>query len=116
MMGEGRLEEESCRLTSILRALVRPEEQVLVLLGAGGGLLWGLLSLVVGLSEPLVPASGPLHLAISIINLPLSLGWWLGSTVQPPFVDPSGLVMVTGAVLGIFPVMVWLGIDRWQHR
>ena len=116
MMGEARLEEESCWLTLILRTLVRPEQQVLVLLGGGGGLLWGLLSLVFGLPDPLAPTSGALRLAIGIINLPLSLAWWLGSTLQLPLVDPSGLVMVTGAVLGILPVMVWLGIDRWQRR
>ena len=60
--------------------------------------------------------SGPLRVAATLFNLPLSLAWWLGSTLQLPLVDPTGLVVATGATLGVLPVAVWLGVLRWRYR
>lgn len=92
------------------------DELVFVLLGGAGGLAWGLASLIFGISLHLVQIPGPLRLAAILFILPFSLAGWLGSTLQLPPVDPTGLVMATGATLGLVPMAAWLGFKRWRGR
>jgi len=115
-MRQERTGSEPSQLISTRGRLLRWDELALVVLGTGAGLLWGLLSLVFGMPLHLAQMSGPLRVAATVFNLPLSLAWWSGSTLQLPLVDPTGLVMATGATLGVLPVAVWLGVERWRNR
>jgi hypothetical protein len=91
-------------------------ELAFVLLGAAGGLAWGLASLIFGTSLHLVQIPGPLRLAALLFILPFSLAGWLGSALQLPLVDPTGLVMAAGATLALVPMAAWLGFERWRDR
>ena len=115
-MRHSRVDSEAGQLISTRGRLLRWDEVAFVLLGAAAGLLWGLLSLVFGMPLHLAQMSAALRVAATVFNLPLSLAWWLGSTLQLPLVDPTGLVMATGATLGVLPVAVWMGIERWRNR
>jgi hypothetical protein len=115
-MSHKRVALEAGQLISTRGRLLRWDELALVVLGAAAGLLWGLLSLILGMPLHLAQISGPLRVAATLLNLPLSLAWWLGSTLQLPLVDPIGLVMATGAILGLLPSGAWLGFERWRDR
>jgi hypothetical protein len=115
-MRHKRVASEAGHLISTRGRLLRWDELALVLLGAGAGLLWGLLSVIFGMHLHLAQISAALRVAATLFNLPLSLAWWLGSTLQLPLVDPTGLVMATGATLGVLPAAVWLGLERWRYR
>jgi hypothetical protein len=105
---------ETSQATSITGRLPGWDGLAVVLLGAGAGLLWGLVSLIFGMFLHLAPISAPLRVAAALFTLPLSLAWWLGSTLQLPLVDPTGLVLATGTTLGVLPVVAWLGVERWR--
>jgi hypothetical protein len=105
---------ETGQLGSDAGRFLRWDELALVLLGAGAELLWGLVSLIFGMFLHLAPISAPLRVAAALFTLPLSLAWWLGSTLQLPLVDPTGLVLATGTTLGVLPVVAWLGVERWR--
>jgi len=92
------------------------EDLAFILLGAAGGLAWGLASLIFGVSLHLVQIPGPLRPAAILLILPFSLAGWLGGTLQLSLVDPTGLVMATGATLGLLPMAAWLGFERWRDR
>jgi hypothetical protein len=92
------------------------DELAFVLLGAAGGLAWGLASLIFGISLHLFQIPGPLRLAAHLFILPFSLAGWVGSALQLPLVDPAGLVMATGAILGLVSVAAWLAFERWRDR
>jgi len=115
-MRHNRVDSEAGQLILTRGRLLGWDEVALVLLGAAAGLLWGLLSLVFGMPLHLAQMSAALQVAATVFNLPLSLAWWLGSTLQLPVVDPTGLVMATGATVGVLPVAVWLGVERWRYR
>jgi hypothetical protein len=110
------LDGESGGLTLILDRLLGSEELVLVLLGAAGGVTWGLLALVFGMSLHLTHMSGAVQVLITIFSLPLYLAWWLGATLQLSLVDPSGLVLAAGATLGVLLIVTWLSIERSRGR
>lgn len=110
------LDGKSVRPTSTLVRILRPEELTLVLLGAAGGVVWGVLSLVLGMSMRLTHMPGALRVSVTVFSLPLRIAWWLGSTLQLPFVHPTGLVVATAATLGMLAVSVWLIIERWRDR
>ena len=94
------------------RGLVRDYEWPLLLLAVAGGLFWGLVSLFVGFSWLFVEASGVLRIALTALSLPLYLTFWLGTTLQLPVNDPSGLVMATGIVLGFILAIAHLSMLR----
>ena len=115
-MRQTRTGSETSRLDSTTARLLRQEELAFVLMGCGAGLLWGLLSLIFGMPLHLAQISAAPRVAAALFTLPLSLAWWLGSTLQLPLGDPTGLVMATGTTLGVLPVAAWLGVERWRER
>ena len=98
------------------RGLVRDYEWVLLSLMSGVGLVWGVVSLFVGFSRLFVEASGVLHAALTVFCLPLYLALWLGSALQLSVINPSGLVMATGVVLGLIAAVACLSVLRWRGR
>jgi len=92
------------------------DELTVVLLGAAGGLAWAFASLTFGISLPFAQIPEPFRPAATLFVLPFSLAGWLGSTLQLPLVDPTWLVMATGASLGLVPMAVWLSFERLGHR
>jgi hypothetical protein len=98
------------------RRVFTPGELAFALLGAAAGLGWGLASLILGISLHLVQIPSPLRLAALLFILPFSLAGWLGSTLQLPLVDPTGLVIATGSTLGLVTMAAWLGFKRWRDR
>ncbi len=115
-MRRERIGAEADQLISPRGPLLRWDELAFVLLGGAAGLAWGLASLIFGMSLHLAQLSGTLLGAAVLFNLPLSVAWCLGRTLQLPLVDPTGLVMATGAMLGLLPVAAWLGLERWRAR
>lgn len=107
---------EGGRVMSTAGRLVRPHELALVLLGAGAGILWALISLTLGFSLSLVQGSGAVRRAGIIFNLPLFLAGWLAYALHLTIIDPSGLVMAAGVALTLVPIVVWIGAERWQAR
>jgi hypothetical protein len=96
--------------------LIRPHELALVLLGAGAGILWALLSLALGFSQYFVQASGAVRVPAIVLNLPLHLTTWVARALHLTAIDPSGLVMAAGVTVTLIPVVIWLGIQRWRDR
>lgn len=85
----------------------------LVLLG-GGGLLWGLISLLLGFSGFYFGSSGVTRIVLNVFILPLHVAFWVGSALQPPVIDPSGMVIATGGVLGLLLAGGFVVIMRWR--
>jgi hypothetical protein len=98
------------------RRLVRDYEWMLVLMTAGGGYLWGILSLFVGFSWTFVEATGVLRAVLTVFTVPLYVAYWLGSTLRLSVIDPSGVIIATGVILGLIPGVVCLGVLRWRDR
>jgi hypothetical protein len=94
--------------------LIRPDELALILLSAGAGILWALLSLTLGLSLPLVQTSGAVRAALIALSVPLFVGGWVARGLHLTVIDPSGLVMVAGVTVTLAPVVIWTGIQRWR--
>jgi hypothetical protein len=107
---------EGGHVMSTAGRLIRPHELALVLLGAGAGVLWALISLTLGFSLSLVEGSVAVRGAGIIFNLPLYLAGWLAYALHLTIIDPSGLVMAAGVALTLVPVAVWIGAERWQAR
>jgi uncharacterized membrane protein YccF (DUF307 family) len=100
----------------MLGRILRAEELTLVLLGAAGGVAWGVLSLLFGMSLHLTHMPAVVRVSVTVVGLPLYLAGWLASSLQLPFVDPTGPVVATAAALGMLAVSVWLTIERWRDR
>lgn len=107
---------EAGRVMSTAGRLVRPHELALVLLGAGAGILWALVSLTLGLSWSTVQGSGAVRGAAIVLNLPLHLAGWLAYALHLTVIDPSGLVMAAGVALTLVPIVAWIGAERWRAR
>ncbi len=115
-MRREQIDSEAGQIISTRGHPFRWDELAFVLLGSAGGLAWGLTSLIFGMPLHLAQVPAPVRAAAILFNLPLSLAGWLGSTLQLPLVDPTGLVMATGATLGLVPMAAWLGFERWRDR
>lgn len=98
------------------RALVRNAEPAILLLMVAGGLVWGTLSLAVGFSWAFAGATGAARAVLTACTLPLYLAYWLGSTLSISAVDVSGVVLCTGAMLGLILGMAGLAALRWRDR
>jgi hypothetical protein len=103
------------RLSTVGR-LIRPDELALLLLGAGAGILWALLSLTLGLSPSLLQAPGAVRAGVIVLRLPLVVAGWVASALHLTAIDPSALVMAVGVALTLVPVVIWLVADRWRDR
>jgi hypothetical protein len=103
-------------MSSMNRRLVRDYEWMLLLMAVGGGLLWGVLSLFMGFSWRFVEAAGVLRIVLTVFTAPLHVAYWLGSMLRLSVTDPSGVVIATGAILGLIPGVVCLGVLRWRDR
>lgn len=100
----------------MLARILGAEELTLVLLGAAGGVAWGVLSLVFGISLHLTHMPAVIRVSVTVFSLPLYLAGWLAGSLHLPLVDPTGPVLATAATLGMLAVSVWLSIERWQDR
>jgi hypothetical protein len=98
------------------RARVRDDEPAILLLMVAGGLAWRSLSLVVGFSWVFAGATGAARTVLTVCTLPLHLTYWLGSTLRVSAVDVSGLMLCTGAMLGLILGIVSLAVLRWRER
>jgi hypothetical protein len=98
------------------KRLIRDYEWMLLLMAAGGGVLWGMLSLFVGFSWRLVEAAGMLRVVLTVFTVPLYVAYWLGSALRLSVTDPSGVVIATGMILGLIPGVVCLGVLRYGGR
>lgn len=107
---------EGGRVMSTAGRLVRPHELALVLLGAGAGILWALVSLTLGLSWSAVQAAGVVRGAVVVLDLPLFLAGWAARTLHLNIIDPSALVMAAGVALTLVPIVAWIGAERWRAR
>ena len=87
-----------------------------LLLAASVGGVWGLTSLVVGLSWPYVHASSAIRAALAVASLPVLLTFWVGAHLHISVHDPSALVVLVGVVLGLIPLLACLGVQRWRGR
>lgn len=96
--------------------LIRPDELALVLLGAGAGILWALLSLTLGLSQALAQASVAVRAALIALNLPLYIAGGVARALHLTVIDPSGLVMAVGLAVTLIPIVIWIAIQRWRDR
>lgn len=97
------------------RRSIRDHELMLLLLAAGAGLAWGVVAIAVG--YPLMLSiSGVSRTIVTVLSLPLYLTFWLGTTLQPDVSDPSGMIIAVGAVLGLIPMIILLGLQRWRER
>jgi len=97
------------------RCSVRDYELMLLLLAAGAGPAWGVLAIAVG--YPLMlSTSGVSRTIVTVLSLPLYLTFRLGTILQPNVSDPSGMVMAVGAGLGLIPMIILLGLQRWRER
>ena len=101
---------------STVGRLIRSDELALLLLGAGAGILWALLSLTLGLSPSWLQASAAVRAALIALNLPLYVAGWVARALHLTVIDPSGLVMAAGLVVTLVPVVIWIGIQRWRDR
>lgn len=101
---------------STIGRLIRPYELALLLVGAGAGILWALVSLTLGFSLSLVQGSGAVRAAVIVFNLPLHLAGWAARALHLTVIDPSGLVMAAGVALTLDPIVVWIGAERWRAR
>lgn len=98
---------------------VRPAgsyEWMVLLLACGGGLAWGLLSVVLWSSWSFANASGAVRVIVAVVCLPLYLAFWLGSVFDLPFVDPTGLVLASGALVALTAAAACLGALRRRDR
>jgi hypothetical protein len=100
----------------VWNALVRSHEWMILTLFAGGGVAWGFLSLLLGFSWFFARSTDLLRVVLTALALPLHLAFWLGSTLQPSIVDPAGLVVATGLVLGLGLALAILVVVRWRER
>jgi hypothetical protein len=50
-----------------------------------------------------------------LFALPYHLAAWLGMSLQLRIVDPTGLVIVTGLLLGLFLASGMLILARWRE-
>jgi hypothetical protein len=94
----------------------KSEELALVASGAASGVAWGLLALVLGLSVHPTHVAGALRVSIIILGLPFYLAGWLGSILQPPFVDPTAMVITIGATLGVLPAAALMSVQRLRNE
>ncbi len=101
-------------LISTIGRLIRPYELALLLVGAGAGIVWALVSLTLGFSLSLVQGSGAVRAAVIVFNLPLFLAGWLARGLRLTIIDPSSLVMAAGVGLTLVPIMVCIGAERWR--
>jgi hypothetical protein len=94
----------------------RSYEWMVLLLACGGGFAWGLLSLALWSSWCFAAASGAARVILAFLCLPLHLAFWLGRLFELPFVDPTGLVLATGALIALAAAAACLGVLRWRDR
>ena len=103
-------------MSAMDRGWVRDYEWPLLLLAVGGGVLWGVLSLLLGFSWFFIEARGVLRAVLTVIALPLEVAYWVGNTMRLSVTDPSGVVIATGVMLGLVAGVVCLGVLRWRER
>jgi len=68
---------------------------------AAGGLGWGFFSLLLALSRAFAESTGLLRVVLIALSSPYHLAAWLGATLQLPVVDPTGLVVGVGLLMGL---------------
>jgi hypothetical protein len=103
-------------MSTMDRGWVRGHEWPLLLLAIGGGVLWAVVSLLLGFSWFFIQARGVLRAVLTLMVLPLDVANWLGSTMQLSVTDPLGVVVATGVIMGSAVGGVCLAVLRWRGR